>query len=93
MQIWFNVVNMLTIPAVHLGSSIAETLVVNGNIVTGMANQLIVVMDMSWQDLVDLGDIKNALVEMYTELTVANCTTRQVNVFVSINLISSSVCI
>ena len=93
MQIWFNVVNMLTIPAVHLGSSIAETLVVNGNIVTGMANQLTVVMDMSWQDLVDLGDKKNALVEMYMELTVANCTTRQVNVFVSINLISSSVCI
>ena len=55
---------MLTIPAVHLGSSIAKTMVVNGNIVTGMANQQTVVMDMSWQDLVDLGEEKNALIEM-----------------------------
>lgn len=84
---------MLTIPAVHLGSSIAKTMVVNGNIVTGMANQLTVVMDMSWQDLVDLDQEKNAQVEMYMELTVVNCTIRQVKIFVFIDLTSRSLCI
>ena len=84
---------MLTIPAVHLGSSIAKTMVVNGNIVTGMANQLTVVMDMSWQDLVDLGEEKNALIEMEMELTVVNCTIRQVKIFVFIDLTSRSLCI
>lgn len=81
---------MLTIPAVHLGSSITKTMVVNGNIVTGMANQLTVVMDMSWQDLVDLDQEKNAQVEMYMELTVVNCTIRQVKIFVFIDIISTS---
>ena len=90
MQIWFNAVSTLTMPVVHLSSSIVETLVVNGNTVACMANQLTVVMDMSWQDLVDLDQEKNAQVEMYMELTVVNCTIRQVKIFVFIDIISTS---